>query len=115
MINRTSSVLGSRAELSVFLGVGYGAGIGAGKSWSSILALPSINDIKGRESWINSSLRPTINNTNGWAASGVWSGSGWNFIQLNTLGVIGDSIGGGITQELVTPIVPTPSIGGNKR
>jgi filamentous hemagglutinin len=93
---RNDSIIGSGITSGALSAVGYTTG-------------------KAAESWINSSLRPTINNANGWATSGIWSGSGWNLIQPNAMGVIGGSIGGGITQEAVTPLVPTPSIGGNKK
>ncbi|WP_153100243.1 hypothetical protein [Paraburkholderia hayleyella] len=93
---RNDSIIGSGITSGALSAIGYTTG-------------------KAAESWINSSLRPTINNANGWATSGVWSGSGWNLIQPNAMGVIGGSIGGGITQEAVTPIVPTPSIGGSKK
>jgi hypothetical protein len=66
------------------------------------------------ESWINSSLRPTISNASGWAASGSWSGSGWNFIRPNSMGAIGGAIGGGAAQESIGPMLPVPSSGGKK-
>lgn len=88
--------------------------VGAGIT-SGALSIVGYSTGKAAELWINFSLRTTINSTSEWAASGIWSGSGWNLIRPNAMGVIGGSIGGGITQEVVTPMVPVPSIGGNKK
>ncbi|WP_184064635.1 hemagglutinin repeat-containing protein [Paraburkholderia sp. CI2] len=41
--------IGGAAPMKVFPGVGFGAGIGAGKSTSSTFVVPSINDIFGRK------------------------------------------------------------------
>ena len=47
--NGTIGGIGGAAPTSVFPGVGYGAGIGAGRSWSSTLVLPTVNDFIGRK------------------------------------------------------------------
>ncbi|WP_155630460.1 hypothetical protein [Burkholderia territorii] len=82
--------------------------IGAGIT-SGVLSMVGYSTGRLAESWINSALRPSINNASGWAISGSWSGSGWNLVRPNVLGAIGGSIGGSVTQEAVTPALTYPS------
>lgn len=94
--DRNDSIIGAAITSGLLSSVGYSLG-------------------KISESWINSSLRPTINNSNEWTASGIFSGGGWNLFRQNAMSVIGGTIGGGATQEAMGPIFPTPSSGANDK
>lgn len=87
-----------------------GAGITSGG-----LSIVGYSTAKLAESWINTSLRPTVNSSTGWADTGVWSGSGWNLLRPNSMAVIGGSVGGGAGQGAVGPILPSPSSEGNRK
>ncbi|MBF5008860.1 hypothetical protein ISO18_04500 [Burkholderia pseudomultivorans] len=67
-----------------------GAGVGSG-------ALSSLGYGIGKlgESWISSTIKPTINTSN-WDSVNMWSSSGWNIFRPNTAGVIGGGVMGGM-------------------
>ncbi len=49
---------------------------------------------------ISSAMRPSINNSSGWAEAGKWTGTfGWNLFSPNDIPTIGSSVGAGIGAE----------------
>ncbi|WP_201644643.1 hypothetical protein [Paraburkholderia metrosideri] len=69
---------------------------------------------KFSESWMSSTLKPTINTAN-WAATGIWSSSGWNLFRPNSTAVIGGTIAGGLGQEVLGPVIPSFPYGSGKK
>ncbi|HVV73849.1 MAG TPA: hypothetical protein VHI52_20465, partial [Verrucomicrobiae bacterium] len=55
------------------------------------------------EAGVNALIRPGINASN-WAATGSWSGGGWNLLSPNNFAPIGGSIGGASGQEVINGI-----------
>ncbi|WP_230945522.1 hypothetical protein [Burkholderia pseudomultivorans] len=84
------------------------AGVGSG-------ALSSLGYGIGKlgESWINSTIKPTINASN-WDSVNMWSSSGWNIFRPNTAGVIGGGVMGGMGQEAIGAANPFTNLGGKK-
>ncbi|TKC89437.1 LysM peptidoglycan-binding domain-containing protein [Trinickia terrae] len=52
---------------------------------------------------IASSIRPSLT-SNDWAATGVWSGAGWNLLNPNRAPVVAGSFGGASSQEITNAI-----------
>lgn len=92
---KNDSVMDAGITSGVLSGLGYGAGKIMGES-------------------INSIIKPTINQ-NSWAASGVWSGGGYNIFMPNNSATIGVTFGGGVVHEaLQNTIQNNQSKGGVK-
>ena len=82
--------------------------------WSGLLSSLGYTSGKLTQSWIDASRKPTINSANQWIKTGYLSGSGWNLFRPNSVGVIGGTIGGGISQEAAGKI-PQPFISEDKK
>jgi filamentous hemagglutinin len=93
---KSDSIMGAGVSSGVLSGFGYGAG-------------------KIMEGGINSAIRPSINSSNSWAGSGVWSSAGYNLLAPNSSAAIGATFGGGIVQEILQNSIPSgPAKGGEK-
>ncbi|QCP50846.1 filamentous hemagglutinin N-terminal domain-containing protein [Trinickia violacea] len=94
---KNDSAIGAGITAGLFSSLGYGIG-------------------KLGESTFNSAIRPTINNSGGWAGSGAWSGSGWNMFRPNGAGVVVGTTAGGMGQEVTNSAAGNlPGISGGKK
>ncbi|MGF6637637.1 hypothetical protein OKW39_004853 [Paraburkholderia sp. MM6662-R1] len=84
---KSDSLVNAGFTSAALSGLGYGLGKSVG-------------------SWFDATLKPTLGNSRNWASTDVWSGGGWNLFSLNTGGVIAGTIGGGVGQSAVGPLVP---------
>ncbi|RQT10063.1 hemagglutinin repeat-containing protein [Burkholderia contaminans] len=80
LLGKNDSVIGAGVASGLFSSIGYGAGKVAGDA-------------------INSTMKPTINNSANWANSGAWHGNGYNIFTPNNTAAIGATSLGGTIQE----------------
>ncbi|MGF6415781.1 hypothetical protein [Paraburkholderia sp. MM5482-R1] len=84
---KSDSLVNAGFTSAALSGLGYGLGKSVG-------------------SWFDATLKPTLGNSRNWASTDVWSGGGWKLFSPNTGGVIAGTIGGGVGQSAVGPLVP---------